>query len=246
MTSFGRKYPLTAEEFHSFLESYHCEENFDFLVDVTDYRNIAPESRDSKAKSILETFVIEGSTKEINIDGNMRDKIVRDVKFASPEVPLSTSVFDHAAKEARRLIFGGNYVALFAKITAGVNISAQKQKMYWMLGFIFLALSLALGLSLWLATDVSRWTRITVFVPAVMASFFLLGASQQFCPHMGYLQLRMLNSGYVNVGRHPIISLLEDPQTIACTQQKTRKNLLITAILAIVWTAIFVALPSVN
>jgi hypothetical protein len=67
--------------FYKFLQSEHNSEAYDFLMDVFNLETAKEEKHQiEKAKHIFITYINEGSTKEINISGELRAKTISTFK----------------------------------------------------------------------------------------------------------------------------------------------------------------------
>eukprot|EP00122_Pirum_gemmata_P006672 Pgem_evm1s6105 len=55
----------------------HTEENLDFIMSV---RQFEKRKDRKKCRTIIQTFIVVGSEKEINIDYEVRDKILKESK----------------------------------------------------------------------------------------------------------------------------------------------------------------------
>lgn len=173
----ARKYPLTADEFRKFLATQYCEENFEFLLDVKDYKGGKIPPKD-KASLMVETYIKEGASKEINIRSDMRTStlekaraVIQGVEDVAPE---ASSVFDPPAAEVGSLIKSGGYLERFFE-HAAMNISPKVAFQRKLIALALTLCMLALGLGLWLG-GTNRYLRIlTLPFSAGAVSFYLSG-----------------------------------------------------------------------
>ena len=93
-----RAAPFTSDNFRSFLRQEYAEENLEFYEEVEAFRTQGEHETESvgsqeKAKEVTEKFIKETAEKQINIAGDLRNRIVAKVE-TSAVVPKG--VFDEA------------------------------------------------------------------------------------------------------------------------------------------------------
>lgn len=81
--------------FRQFLDSCLSAENYDFWEATEEYRKLtAVESRREKAREIFYHFIRPGSAEEINIDSEVRKRLIEKIEAAENHKESNEDVFD--------------------------------------------------------------------------------------------------------------------------------------------------------
>jgi len=133
-----RQPPYTYSDMREFLESEYNSENIDFWGTVEEYRQRfektkAPKivrvseagsmaSKEGAAKLILDTYIAEGSEKEVNISGTQRAAVVSALGPQGESGSSSDAVFAEAQNEIKRIMQTDSYPR-FLKTVTTTNLS---------------------------------------------------------------------------------------------------------------------------
>ena len=89
--------------FRAFLQKEYAEENLDFVLKVTQYRECSPRKRPKLAWKLYKTYIAIGSPHELNLD--ILSRKVTDLAMITPHV----STFDSAQKRVINLLENDAY-----------------------------------------------------------------------------------------------------------------------------------------
>eukprot|EP00924_Labyrinthula_sp_SR-Ha-C_P013328 snap_masked-scaffold_45-processed-gene-1.71-mRNA-1 protein AED:0.17 eAED:1.00 QI:0/0/0/1/1/1/3/0/447 len=122
--------PSAAQKFFNFMQSNRTEELIMFYSVVNKLQEKVPVN---EAKDIYNSFVRENSQKEINVFGEIRKDLERDIFFSKPdkEGNLNSSIFDSIKSEVISLIHSGPYPRFVQKLGFDKNCSLFNNSMEW-------------------------------------------------------------------------------------------------------------------
>jgi len=128
-------------------------------------------------------YVKPGAEKEINISGDLRNRVLQQVEkvLAEPAAVQPTAVaspFDPAEKEIRKLLHDGHYLKAFMKYaTQNISKEERRRRMYSSVVLGLVSLALFLGLLFGVPDHhTSRLARISTLVPNFLCLTLLLSS----------------------------------------------------------------------
>ena len=89
--------------FRAFLQKEYAEENLDFVLKVTAYKECSPRKRQKMAWKLYKTYIAIGAPHELNLD--ILSRRVTDLAMITPHV----STFDSAQKRVFNLLENDAY-----------------------------------------------------------------------------------------------------------------------------------------
>lgn len=85
--------------FQKFLQKEFCEENLEFYLDVSKFKQMQSEtSLKKKYEQIKSTYIEMESPREVNIPGPIRESLLR------PDTPIHNEIFDKAITSILQLL----------------------------------------------------------------------------------------------------------------------------------------------
>lgn len=175
-----RKSPYTTKEFRTFLSTQHVEEILDFIVEADAYAQQSlvvnsPNELIVSAQHIINTYIVSGSIKQINISEALQKQTINAVANPSDRA----QAFVAARREVETLLRNGNYAKQFTS-KAQENITVQEQRSRTVNGVLSIMVALILGVLLWIlaTSSATRWIRLIVFLPSFYGcAYAISGAS---------------------------------------------------------------------
>jgi len=184
--------PLGRSDFEQFLKNEFSEENLEFWLEAQQFKEEVEgkqtgESpvvvRDAMSKNpskiqleIVDKYVVIGSEKEINIEGNERKKIIKN-KPESEVLQYTPNLFDKAQDEIKLLMARDSFVRYLEKF-AKTNISKEEVDSRFRVGFSWLLFGVILFVLLFTLTEEKHW-RLFCVLPFWISFAFLSSASRK-------------------------------------------------------------------
>jgi hypothetical protein len=171
-----RRYPLDRKSFLQFLKALHSEENFEFLVDIYEWKQ--GECDRERTKFLVEKYIQEGSEHQINLPAQIRKKIL-----STWERNISESLFEEAESEIASVFNSNFFVNQFLKESVR-NIDEKEAKARIWIGFFNVLLWV--GISILLSFScASIWYRFLLVFPAFFGNANIIQSRGRFCIVLG-------------------------------------------------------------